>query len=249
MNLKPLFAALAAISLLAYAADTPDSNPSVRAPSVNDRLAAARNAINAKDWTRAMSELNVAVREDPRNADVHNLLGYSYRKRAAPDITKAFEHYSTALRLDRGTRARTSTSARPTSSRSAPPRPKSTWPNWKRSAVARPVRNTRTWPRRSRNSRPRTRGHVIPGLSRDPCRAGLYLGHRGWIADQVRNDSKEPALPGLPLACCPYFISGCPWPGFCSIYPLPSSTPFFPAISHAVRWLTSLARFSISSSV
>ena len=41
-----------------------------------------------------------AARAEPRNADVHNLLGYTWRKRATPDITKAFEHYYTALRLD-----------------------------------------------------------------------------------------------------------------------------------------------------
>jgi Flp pilus assembly protein TadD len=100
MSLKPLFVALAAVAVVAHAADTPGSNPGVRAPSVNERLGAARQAITAQDWSRAMSELNVAVREEPRNADVHNLLGYSWRKRATPDVTKAFEHYYTALRLD-----------------------------------------------------------------------------------------------------------------------------------------------------
>jgi Flp pilus assembly protein TadD len=101
MTTKYLFAALAAASVIAYAADTPGSSPNVpAAPSVKERLASARKAIDAKDWSRAMSELNVAVREEPRNADVHNLLGYSYRKRATPDLAKAFEHYGTALKLD-----------------------------------------------------------------------------------------------------------------------------------------------------
>ena len=76
MNFKPLIIALAACACLAHA------------------------AIAAKDWSRAVSELSIAAREEPRNADVHNLLGYSYRKRATPDITKAFEHYYTALKLD-----------------------------------------------------------------------------------------------------------------------------------------------------
>jgi len=40
------------------------------------------------------------VREAPQNADVHNLLGYTYRKRPAPDLVKAFEHYQMALRID-----------------------------------------------------------------------------------------------------------------------------------------------------
>jgi len=95
-----LLAALVAASLSVQAADTPGSNPSVAAPTVNDRLASARKAIAVKDWNFAMRELNAAVRDDPRNADVHNLLGYSWRKRNNPDITKAFEHYYTALKLD-----------------------------------------------------------------------------------------------------------------------------------------------------
>jgi Flp pilus assembly protein TadD len=100
MNGKYLLAAMVAISAQAYAVDTPGSNPNTPTVSVSQRLATARKAIDAKEWSRAMSELNAAVREEPRNADVHNLLGYSYRKRASPDLPKAFEHYNTALRLD-----------------------------------------------------------------------------------------------------------------------------------------------------
>ena len=95
-----LLAAVLAAMASAHAADTPGSNPSVAAPTVNDRLANARKAIAAKDWSVAQRELNLAARDDPRNADVHNLLGYSWRKRSNPDITKAFEHYYTALKLD-----------------------------------------------------------------------------------------------------------------------------------------------------
>ena len=69
-------------------------------PPVGERLATARTAIEAKDWNKAMSELNAAAREEPRNADVHNLLGYNWRKRPSPDLAKAFEHYNTALRLN-----------------------------------------------------------------------------------------------------------------------------------------------------
>jgi Flp pilus assembly protein TadD len=94
MNLKYAFAALAAMSVVAFAADMPDG------PTVNERLASARKAIDAKDWNSAMRELNVAYKEEPRNADVHNLLGYTYRKRATPDMAKAFEHYNTALKLN-----------------------------------------------------------------------------------------------------------------------------------------------------
>ncbi|MBX3653624.1 MAG: tetratricopeptide repeat protein [Ramlibacter sp.] len=101
MKLKTLLVAMAAAATFAHAADTPGSNPSMPAPpSVAERLTAARKAIEAKDWNRAMSELNAAERIEPRNADVHNLLGYSWRKRATPNLAKAFEHYNTALKLD-----------------------------------------------------------------------------------------------------------------------------------------------------
>lgn len=92
-----LFALLAAVTA-AHAADTPGSNPSMPAPTVAERLATARQAIQEKNWRGALRELNVAVREEPRNADVHNLLGYSYRQRA--DLPKAFEHYQMALKID-----------------------------------------------------------------------------------------------------------------------------------------------------
>ncbi len=100
MNFKPFLFALAVCASLAHAVDSPGSIPNMPRNSVSDRLATARTAIAAKDWGRAMSELSAAAREEPRNADVHNLLGYSYRKRATPDITKAFEHYYTALKID-----------------------------------------------------------------------------------------------------------------------------------------------------
>jgi Tfp pilus assembly protein PilF len=95
---------LLAASLLvfppAWAADLPGGNPSVPAPSVQDRLDKARKAVGSRDWSGAQRELNVAVRESPQNADVHNLLGYTYRKRASPDMAKAYEHYQTALKIN-----------------------------------------------------------------------------------------------------------------------------------------------------
>jgi Tfp pilus assembly protein PilF len=102
MKIKHLFAVLAAVSALAHAVDTGASfSPSsARATPVSERLAAARKAIEVKDWTRAMTELEAAERADSRNADVHNLMGYTYRKRATPDLPKAFEHYNIALKLD-----------------------------------------------------------------------------------------------------------------------------------------------------
>jgi Flp pilus assembly protein TadD len=102
MKLMPVLAALAIVAATAavQAADTPGSNPSVRTPSAAERLAGARKAIEARDWGLALRELHAAEREEPRNADVQNLLGYSYRKRANPDLPKAISHYQAALRLD-----------------------------------------------------------------------------------------------------------------------------------------------------
>jgi Tfp pilus assembly protein PilF len=94
-----LLAAFAAATL-SHAADTPGSNPSIRAPSVAERIASARKALDAKEHASAMRELQAALRDDPRNADIHNLMGYTYRTRAQPDLVKSIEHYQAGLRID-----------------------------------------------------------------------------------------------------------------------------------------------------
>ncbi|MCJ0764139.1 tetratricopeptide repeat protein [Variovorax terrae] len=92
--IKTLIACLALLAGAAFAADTPSG------PTASERMATARKAIDAKDWNKALFELSQAAREEPRNADVHNLLGYTYRKKATPDLPKAFEEYNTALKLN-----------------------------------------------------------------------------------------------------------------------------------------------------
>ena len=57
-----------------------DVAPTVRQPSANQRVSVARDAIKNQDWKKSLAELNLAVKEEPRNADAHNLLGYSYRE-------------------------------------------------------------------------------------------------------------------------------------------------------------------------
>lgn len=79
-----------------HAADTPSS----AAPTVSERLQNSRDHIAAKRWGPARAELVIAARDEPANADVHNLLGYVYRKQSSPDLPKAFEHYKRALQLD-----------------------------------------------------------------------------------------------------------------------------------------------------
>jgi Tfp pilus assembly protein PilF len=88
--------ALAAV-LPAQAVDMPQARPE---PSATDRLSKVRLALSNKDWSFAQRELQAGVRAEPNNADMHNLLAYTYRKRPGPDITKAFEHYYIALRID-----------------------------------------------------------------------------------------------------------------------------------------------------
>ena len=67
-----------------------------------DPLDTARKAISTADWPAALAELQRLQLPMQRNADLHNLLGYAYRKQARPDLDKAFEHYRLALDIDPG---------------------------------------------------------------------------------------------------------------------------------------------------
>ena len=67
-------------------------------PDVGTQLATAQNLIDAKDWKGAIAELQRAQRYNDRNADVHNLLGYSLRH--AGRLKEALAHYERALQLD-----------------------------------------------------------------------------------------------------------------------------------------------------
>jgi Tfp pilus assembly protein PilF len=66
--------------------------------SESPNIAAGRKAIEAKDYKAAVGHLTKAVQEEPKNADAHNMLGYSYRKTGVFD--KSMEHYQTALKID-----------------------------------------------------------------------------------------------------------------------------------------------------
>lgn len=60
--------------------------------------AAGKKAIEAKDWGAAVKSLSIAAGHDPKNADIQNLLGYSYRKQGNLDL--AFKYYGRALELN-----------------------------------------------------------------------------------------------------------------------------------------------------
>ena len=97
---------LAAIVLLAGAAavlpawDAVAAGSSSNTSSQSDQrdLERGKQAIEAQDWERAASHLERAARSDPRNADVFNLLAYSYRH--LDRIDDAFVYYGRALDLD-----------------------------------------------------------------------------------------------------------------------------------------------------
>ncbi|MGB8931744.1 MAG: tetratricopeptide repeat protein [Anaeromyxobacteraceae bacterium] len=100
-TLKRLVGASLAAALLA---GTPtltvafgSSSPRSSRPEDAD-VAAARKAIDAKDWSGAIQLLERAKSRLPSSADVYNLLGFAERQRG--NLEAAFAHYETALRLD-----------------------------------------------------------------------------------------------------------------------------------------------------
>jgi len=80
-------------------ADLPDP----KGKTENPNIVAARKAIDAKDFKSAVGHLTKVVQEEPKNADAHSMLGYSYRKVGTFD--KSMEHYQTALKIDSGHRS------------------------------------------------------------------------------------------------------------------------------------------------
>ena len=64
----------------------------------NSNFSAGRQAIEAKDFKSAVKSLTIAVQENPKDADAHTMLGYSYRKLGTLD--KSMEHYQMALKID-----------------------------------------------------------------------------------------------------------------------------------------------------
>ena len=54
--------------------------------------------IKAEEFAAALPLLLELVKKAPKDADIHNLLGFSYRKTG--DLARAASHYETALTLD-----------------------------------------------------------------------------------------------------------------------------------------------------
>jgi len=64
----------------------------------NPNMTAGRKAIEAKDFKSAVGHLTKAIQENPKDADAHSMLGFTYRKLGTFD--KSMEHYQTALKLE-----------------------------------------------------------------------------------------------------------------------------------------------------
>ena len=93
-----LLLAGAAAVLPAWDALAAGSSSNTSSQSEQRDLERGKQAIKAQDWERAASHLERAARSDPRNADVFNLLAYSYRHLGR--IDDAFAYYGRALALD-----------------------------------------------------------------------------------------------------------------------------------------------------
>ena len=78
------------------AAGTSSTNSS--RSSVSPEFKAGKKAVKEGDFQSALAHLNKANEKNPKNADIHNLLGYSYRKLG--DTDRAFEHYHIALQIN-----------------------------------------------------------------------------------------------------------------------------------------------------
>ena len=73
------------------------SSTSRSRPSVSPEFKAGKKAVEKGEFQSALAHLKKANEKDPKNADIHNLLGYSYRKLG--DTDRAFEHYRIALQI------------------------------------------------------------------------------------------------------------------------------------------------------
>ena len=90
--------ALAVCAIMLVAAAARGAGTEESAPSQNVDYQAGLDAIEASDWERAISNLNVAQVAEPTNADLQNWLGYAYRHEGRYD--EAFDHFLAALQLD-----------------------------------------------------------------------------------------------------------------------------------------------------
>jgi Flp pilus assembly protein TadD len=82
---------------LAWAAGDAGS-PAPPRVATNPDYEAGKKAVEAHNYKAALESFNRALAKEPDSADIHNYLGYSWRKSGNLDM--AFKHYNEALRID-----------------------------------------------------------------------------------------------------------------------------------------------------
>ena len=92
---KSILAMMLFLPLFAQAADT-EERP-VANLQVSDFVQGKKAAAD-KNWQAALDAFNRALKIEPRNPDIHNMLGYSYRN--LNQLELSFKHYNEALSLD-----------------------------------------------------------------------------------------------------------------------------------------------------
>ena len=75
-----------------------DGDESMQRSKGSSNFEARAKAVKAANYESALIHLKKALKESPEDADVHNLLGYSYRKLGNTKL--AFEHYLKALSIE-----------------------------------------------------------------------------------------------------------------------------------------------------
>jgi len=101
MSLKTIMASTCLIAGLAVSgAALPafDADPLEDLAMSNTDFQRGRAAVEARDWTNAIKWLAAADKRTPANADIHNLLGFSYRN--SGQLEPALKHYQRALEID-----------------------------------------------------------------------------------------------------------------------------------------------------
>jgi Flp pilus assembly protein TadD len=90
-----LCAAVAAVAPIA-AADPYEADPDLAVR--DDDYAAGKQAVEKRDWAEAARLFKRAEMRYPENADLQNILGFSYRNLKQYEL--AFKHYRNAIMLD-----------------------------------------------------------------------------------------------------------------------------------------------------
>src|SRR5215475_4129138 len=66
---------------------------------LDPEFAAGKKALVAEDWHGALAALKLALLRDPRNADIHNYIGYAYRR--LRQFGPAMQYYQQAIVVNR----------------------------------------------------------------------------------------------------------------------------------------------------